>query len=555
MRKFLALVFAFLLAAPAGAMEMGTPKARALLAPSSLSVLPGPMRGNPPDIYLNLKTNQAFVKGQSSIFPATNYVNVSRASAATQVDSAGNWIQCASGVACRTDLGQTVWEARTNGIRNNTVQGIVAGSPGTPPTNVLIDAAPAGLTRTLSGALTSKGIDYFDLTIAGTPSGTGAYQVKVDAVNAIAASAGQTWTLSWFVSLDGGSWAGLSSADIRIIWYSDGVGTTISETASVSLTSIGNGLTRVAVSGTAPTNTAFVGSRLRLGYVAGNAINPTIGLGWPQLENNSLINSTVASAVKAADGSGGVNGSGVYSVGGGTCSTTPTLNVTWAAGVMTVNSVANAGSCTVFPPSPATLTYVSGAATGWTGATVALTPTNNAANAAASNPILTTNAAVTRAAETDTLSMSAGPWAFGTSYTTWARATPRLPTTYPVTQQWLQANNGTTTEAWLLRRNSGGGTAEVRGVAGGTAFGPGPGAVFAVNASGKMAGAYAPSNQAASYNGSAVLPSSSVLTPSGINAVYFANASGSGQPNGDFEEGAIWFAQRVPDAQLQGMTQ
>ena len=68
------------------------------------------------------------------------------------------------------------------------------------------------------------------------------------------------------------------------------------------------------------------------------------------------------------NGTGGVNGTAVYSAGGGTCSIQPTLNVTWTSGVLTVNSVANGGTCTVFPPNLVPLTYVSGTASGWVGA-------------------------------------------------------------------------------------------------------------------------------------------------------------------------------------------
>ena len=84
--------------------------------------------------------------------------------------------------------------------------------------------------------------------------------------------------------------------------------------------------------------------------------------------------SYVASAAKSANGTGGVNASGVYAVGGGT-GTAATLNVTWSGGVMTVNSVASGGAYTVMPTSPAALTYVSGSATGWAGATASLTMT------------------------------------------------------------------------------------------------------------------------------------------------------------------------------------
>jgi hypothetical protein len=82
----------------------------------------------------------------------------------------------------------------------------------------------------------------------------------------------------------------------------------------------------------------------------------------------------VGSAAIAGAGTGGVAGTAVYAVGGGTGSPA-LLNVTVGAGVgiTAINSVANPGNYTTFPTSPAPLTYVSGAGTGVTGATVNLT--------------------------------------------------------------------------------------------------------------------------------------------------------------------------------------
>ena len=86
---------------------------------------------------------------------------------------------------------------------------------------------------------------------------------------------------------------------------------------------------------------------------------------------------SVASATATASGSGGVNGTAVYTVSGGSCTTQPTINVTWTAGVLAVNSVANAGSCSTPPGiANASLAYASGTASGWTGATATLTIVN-----------------------------------------------------------------------------------------------------------------------------------------------------------------------------------
>src|SRR5215472_6610734 len=81
--------------------------------------------------------------------------------------------------------------------------------------------------------------------------------------------------------------------------------------------------------------------------------------------------SAVASATVAAAGTG-TAGTGVYQVNGGT-GTPAQLNITSAAGGITsINSVVNGGQYTTFPPSPATLTLISGTGS-LTGSTVNLT--------------------------------------------------------------------------------------------------------------------------------------------------------------------------------------
>jgi hypothetical protein len=82
----------------------------------------------------------------------------------------------------------------------------------------------------------------------------------------------------------------------------------------------------------------------------------------------------VASAAIAAGGTTGLAGTAVYQVSGGV-GTPAQLNVTVAGGAITaINGIANPGSYTTFPASPAALTYVSGAGSGVAGATVNLTP-------------------------------------------------------------------------------------------------------------------------------------------------------------------------------------
>src|SRR6516165_9677697 len=93
------------------------------------SILPASMGVNPPDIYVNLKTNQAQYKS-GTIVGASSVVTVSRASAATQQNAAGIWSSVASNQLARSDLGASIWESRTNSIRNNTMAGAVVMADG-----------------------------------------------------------------------------------------------------------------------------------------------------------------------------------------------------------------------------------------------------------------------------------------------------------------------------------------------------------------------------------------------------------------------------------------
>jgi hypothetical protein len=97
---------------------------------SPINAVPAAMRSNPPDAYVNYKTNQAYIKSTNSLTTATARTVVSRASPTTQVNSQGNWIQCANNVLCATDLGASIYESRTNSIRNNTNVGAIVMADG-----------------------------------------------------------------------------------------------------------------------------------------------------------------------------------------------------------------------------------------------------------------------------------------------------------------------------------------------------------------------------------------------------------------------------------------
>ena len=143
-------------------------------------------------------------------------IGVSRASSGYAASLSGQWTGFADDVARRTDRGLLVEEARTNALRNNSMQGAVAGSPGTVPTRWAMDAT-AGLTRTIVGTGTVNGIDYIDVRIAGTAAGAGYFHFTPESsLNFVAASNGQVWAWSWWEALVAGSFAGVTTSKSRI---------------------------------------------------------------------------------------------------------------------------------------------------------------------------------------------------------------------------------------------------------------------------------------------------------------------------------------------------
>lgn len=345
-------------------------------------------------------------------------LTVSRASVGYASDQAGNWYQfpsgnglAGSGNAARiTNQGLLVEEARTNSIRNNSMQGAVVGTPGTLPTN-WSQTQNTGLTPNVIALGNSQGIDFISIGLNGTTGAGTQNNIFFDGTTNIAVQYGQTITISFFYRLSSGSLTNVSSIQIGLPEYNSGGMQLIAHQIQIA-NPIGSWQRATfSVTVTQPT-AAFVAPLLQFNLNTTSAIAITLDVGWPVSETNPNINSSVASATIQAGGTGGVAGAAVYQVGGGT-GTAATLNVTVTAGAISaINSVANAGSYTTFPPSPAALTYVSGVGSGVTGATVNLTPVDNSASGFATSPIRTTGGAVVRASDAVTLTTVPTPTTF-----------------------------------------------------------------------------------------------------------------------------------------------
>jgi hypothetical protein len=236
-------------------------------------------------------------------------ITFTRASTATYFNSAGT-LQSAATDAPRLDYdpstlaaqGLLIEESRTNSIRNNTMQGAVAGSPGTAPTNWAVTSTGGVFTRTIVGAGTENGVAYFEVRLQASGAGTAALQF--DQGNVIAATVGQNWSTASYLKLVGGSYTNITDSRIVVTEYDSG--SIFLSAGATSFTATGSALStqRVAHSRTlASATTAFVVSSIQIVFSGAGDI--TLRIGLPQLElgafATSVIPTTTTALTRAAD--------------------------------------------------------------------------------------------------------------------------------------------------------------------------------------------------------------------------------------------------------------
>lgn len=267
---------------------------------SIISLLSG--RRSAPSLSLN------FLSGSLD-----SQITFTRASTGTYFDSAGV-LQTAAINAPRFDYdpstlaaqGLLIEEARTNSIRNNTMVGAVAGTPGTPPTNWTGTNVANGISREIVAIGVENGINYIDIRFFGTASATGNHAITTETSTQIAAVSGQSWTGSAYVRLIAGSLANLVVTN-RVNGR-DAAGVLLESVGSVTLTPTSAALrTQRAISTGTLANalSVFVTQQVVCAYNSGAVVDITLRIGLPQLElgafATSAIPTTTAAATRAQD--------------------------------------------------------------------------------------------------------------------------------------------------------------------------------------------------------------------------------------------------------------
>jgi len=286
-------------------------------------------------------------------------ISFTRATTATYFNSSGVLSTAASGEA-RFDYNPTtlapqgllIEEQRTNSIRNNTMVGAVAGTPGTNPTNWDITVSPSGITTEIVGTGVEDGITYIDVRYFGTGSGSASPQIRPETTTGIVAAAGQTWTASYYLRIVGGSTTGLSA--FSQIWQErDAAGValntvtvTISAPTTAALKTQRSILTRTLTDA----GTARLTNRIQWTFTNGVAVDITLRIGLPQLElgafATSVIPTTTTALTRNADAASmtGTNFSDWYNAVEGTLyveANTPDFAVAYVFADINSNSLTN----------------------------------------------------------------------------------------------------------------------------------------------------------------------------------------------------------------------
>jgi hypothetical protein len=276
------------------------PSARAQIIGTGLIMGPGGQLsadGIAATVDLNFVSGIGVYNGVAS--PVTSLLTTSRTTTGgvgSYIDDlSGTWRLVTDNQPRISNKGLLIEEARTNNIKNNSMQGAIPGTPGTGPNFWFSSFPVSGIAANIIGTGTENGIDYIDYQFVGTTGGVSNGFISFD--TGVADTSGVTWAGSIFAKLVGGSLTNINPIDIEITEQGTG-GTSTSVNITPNSNSLGSQRTTVTHANTGTGSTLFLG--IRLSWTAGSLpINATIRIGWPQLEQGAFVTSPIRTTAAA----------------------------------------------------------------------------------------------------------------------------------------------------------------------------------------------------------------------------------------------------------------
>jgi hypothetical protein len=178
------------------------------------------------------------------------------------------------------------------------MQGAVVGIPGTLPTFWNVSGA-VGLSTEIPQVGVSQGINNVDIRLFGITSG-GFANIRIEQPGPVPASNGQTWTQTLYLAIVGGTTQNISSINSRVGQWSASsafLGDLVTTPANL-IGIVGSELIRMPeTSGTiSNASVATLSSYLQVNYSSGVAIDVTLRIGMPQLEQGAGATSVIPGA-------------------------------------------------------------------------------------------------------------------------------------------------------------------------------------------------------------------------------------------------------------------